>query len=160
MLPVFFFMLSLALSAYFYRLLPAEAAYHFKLDGTPDRWLGRGAAVALVLMAQLFFTFMAAALVLIIIKISAFFRQTVNPSIKSERILQLMGNMLALPQLLILFAMLDIFRYNSYRTHIMSMWVFLLIILGLATIALVLLLVSIFQKAKQQQTSPPKTKER
>ena len=67
-----------------------------------------------------------------------------------------MGNMITLPQLIVFFAMLDIFSYNSYQIHIMPMWVFLLIILGLATIALGALLTITFRKARQQYTSQPK----
>jgi len=49
--------------------------------------------------------------------------------------------------------MLDIFSYNSYQRHIMPMWIFLLIILGLATIALGLFLAVTISKAKQQLIS-------
>ena len=47
-----------------------------------------------------------------------------------------MGNMVALPQIILCFAMLDIFSYNSYQMHIMPLWVFALIIMGLGGIIL------------------------
>jgi hypothetical protein len=60
-----------------------------------------------------------------------------------------MGNIIALPQLIILFAMLDILGYNAYQIHILPMWLFLVVILGLATIALVVLAVFIFLRARR-----------
>jgi hypothetical protein len=60
-----------------------------------------------------------------------------------------MGNLLALPQLIVFFAMLDIFSYNSYQIHLMPMWIFLLIVLGLATIALVVFLAFIVSRKMQ-----------
>jgi len=155
-LPVAILLLSIFLCAYFYHLLPTEVAYHFKLDGTPDRWFSRGIAVVWVMMPQLFLTLLAWVTTWGITKLSIFSRQTGSAWIKSGRILPLMGNMIALPQLVILFAMLDIFSYNSYQTHIMPMWIFLLIILGIATIVLVILLGLIFLRAKQQYISQPK----
>ena len=156
MLPLAILLLSILLSAYFYHLLPAEVAYHFELDGTPDRWLRRGTAVVWVLIPQLFLTLLAGATVLIITKLGSFPRQTCGAWIKPEGMLPLMGNMIALPQLIIFFAMLYIFSYNSYQIHIIPMWIFLLIILGLATIAMVLLLALIVLRARKQYVSEPK----
>jgi len=158
-LPAAILLLSIVLSAYFYRLLPPEVAYHFESDGTPDGWLSRGVIMAVALMPQLFFTLLAAAIVWVITKIGILSGQTGGASVRAERILSLMGNMIALPQLIICFAMLDIFSYNSYQIHIMSMRVFLFAILGLATIALVFFLAFIFQKARQQYIPSQRTKE-
>jgi hypothetical protein len=44
--------------------------------------------------------------------------------------------------------MADIFSYNSYQTHIMPMWVFLLAFVGLATIGMVIFLAYILSKVK------------
>jgi hypothetical protein len=41
-LPLAILLLSLALTGYFYRLLPGDVAYHSP-GGTPDRWMSRGA---------------------------------------------------------------------------------------------------------------------
>ena len=47
-----------------------------------------------------------------------------------------MGNMIVLPQIILCFAMLDIFSYNSYQIHLMPLWVFALIVMGLGGMAL------------------------
>ncbi len=149
-LPVAIFLLSILLAAYFYHLLPTEVAYHFKLDGTPDKWLSREMTMVWVLTPQLFLTLLAGAITWGITKLGILSRQKGSTWIKPEGILSLMGNIIALPQLIVGFAMLDIFSYNSYQTHIMPMWIFLLIILGLTTIGLGLFLAVIISKARQQ----------
>lgn len=135
-LPVIFLLLSIILSAYFYHRLPVEVAYHFKPDGSPDRWLSRGAIVLWALLPQLFLTLVAGVITWGITKLSVIFRQSESTQIKPERILFLMGNMIAMPQIILGFAMLDIFSYTSYQMHIMPLWLFALIITGLGGIIL------------------------
>ena len=125
-LPVAVLIISVILAAVFYHLLPGEAAYHFE-DGSPDKWVGRGAIIAWMLAPQLVFVLLAGAIVWLITKLSAFSRQAENPWMR--RLLSLMGNMVALPQLILSFAMLDIFIYNSCKVHIMPLWVFALIVM-------------------------------
>ena len=146
--PLVVFLLSIILSAYFYHLLPAEAAVHFEVDGTPDRWLSREMTMVVVFMPQLFFVLLAGATSWGITKLDTLFRQTESARIRPERIVLFMGNLFALPQLILCFAMVDIFSYNSYQTHLVPMWIFLLAILGLVTIGLGIFLVSILSKAR------------
>jgi hypothetical protein len=47
-----------------------------------------------------------------------------------------MGNMIVLPQIVLGFVMLDIIIYNSYRIHLMPLWVFALIVMGIGGIIL------------------------
>ena len=154
-LPVAFLLLAILLSAYFYYQLPTEVATHFKLDGTPDRWLSREMTMVWVLAPQFFLVLMAGAITWGTTKMGSLFKMTEGTGVKPERILLFMGNVIALPQLILCFAMLDIFSYNAYQRHIMPMWLFLLIILGLATIALGVLLVITILKAKRQSISQP-----
>ncbi|MFC2016410.1 DUF1648 domain-containing protein [Chloroflexota bacterium] len=135
-LPVVILLLSIVLTAYFYHRLPVEVAYHFKADGTPDRWLSRGVIILWMLLPQLILTLLAGAITWGITKLGALFKQPENAGIKAERILSLMGNMIALPQIILCFAMLDIFSYNSYQIHIMPLWLFALIVMGLGGIIL------------------------
>ena len=136
LLPVIILLLSVILTAYFYQRLPAEVAYHFQSDGSPDRWLGRGMIILWVLLPQLFLTLLAGAITWGITRLSTLFRQPDSTWIKAESILVVMGNMVALPQVILCFAMLDIFSYNSYQIHLLPLWAFALIIMGLGGIIL------------------------
>jgi len=146
--PLAVFLLAIVLSAYFYHLLPTRVAVHFEVDGAPDRWLSREMTMVLVLMPQLFFVLLAWATSWGVTKLGTLFRQKESTRIRPEKVVLFMGNLFALPQLILCFAMVDIFSYNSYQTHLMPMWVFLLVILGLVTIGLGIFFVSILLKAK------------
>jgi len=132
-LPVGILLLCIILAGYFYHLLPTEVAYHFQ-DGSPDKWMSRGAIIAWMLTPQFFFALLAGAIVWGVIKLSAHFQQAVSTGV--EKMLSLMGNMVALPQIILGFAMLDIFSYNSYQIHLMPLWIFALIVMGLGGMAL------------------------
>lgn len=135
-LPLIIFLLSIILTAYFYSRLPGEVAYHFKSDGSPDEWQSRGAIILWMLLPQLVLILMAGAVTWGITRLSARFRQVESTWIKPERVLFIMGNMIALPQVILGFALLDIFSYNSYQIHLLPLWVFALIIMGLGGIIL------------------------
>ncbi len=127
-LPVIILLISLILTAFFYRLLPGEVAYHFE-DGSPDKWMSRDAIIAWMLIPQFIFVLLAAAIVWGIAKLGSLFRQP--GSVVVSKVLSLMGNMVALPQIILSFAMLDIFSYNAYQTNIMPLWAFALIVMVL-----------------------------
>ncbi len=146
-LPLAILSLSIILTAYFYHQLSAEVAYHFKLDGSPDRWLSREMTTIWLLAPQLLLTLVAGAITWGITKLGILSRQPENTLIKPERILSLMGNMIALPQIVLCFAMLDIFSYNAYQIHIMPLWVFALIIMGLGGITLGIFLILAIRRA-------------
>jgi len=135
-LPSVLFLLSVILVIYFGRLLPAEVAYRFRPDGSPDGWLSSGMIILWTLLPQFFLTLLAGAITWGTTRLSALFQQTADTGINLERILLLMGNMIAVPQIILFFAMLDIFSYNSYQIHIMPLWLIALIVMGLGVIIL------------------------
>ena len=47
-----------------------------------------------------------------------------------------MGNMVALPQIILIFAMLDIFLYNAYDIRLIPLWIIVIVVLLLGTIIL------------------------
>ncbi len=135
-LPVVFLLLSVILVIYFYHRLPAEVAYHFQRDGSPDRWLSRGMIVLWLLLPQFLLAGIAVVLTWVVAKLVARFWQSGSGGIKPEGVLAVMGNMVALPQIILCFAMLDIFSYNLYRIHLMPLWVFAMIIMVLGGMVL------------------------
>ncbi len=147
--PAIVFLLSIALVAYFYHLLSGEVAVHFELDGTPDRWISREMTVVWALLPQLLLVLLAGGVAWGMTKLGSLLERSGSTGIRPPRMVLLMGNFVALPQLVVLFAMLDIFVYNAYQTHIMPTWIFLLALLGLATIILGIFLVFIFLRARR-----------
>ena len=72
-------------------------------------------------------------------RISHLFDQAATAGIKLDTILLVMSNMVVIPQLVLLFAMLNIFRYNSSQTSIGFIWW-----VGLAIIIVGLVFLGIF----------------
>lgn len=151
MLPIAISLLFIVLAAVFYPRLPAEIGYHFKPDGTPDRWLSREIAMVLMLAPQLLLTLLAGATTGVITKLGILSGQTEGTGIEPQKILSRMGNVVALPQIVIGLVILDIFTYNAYQIHILPTWAFLLI-LGVATVTLILILVFTIRKARKEVT--------
>jgi uncharacterized membrane protein len=127
-LPVVILFLSVILTAFFYPRLPVEVAYHFR-GGSPDKWLSRSAIILWALLPQLFLTLLAGAVTWGIAKLSGQYIKPESSGIRPERIILFIGNMIALPQIILGFAMLDIFSYNSYQIHLLPLWVFALIVM-------------------------------
>lgn len=125
--PLVVLLLLVALSAYFYHLLPAEVAVHFQPDGTPDGWLSRQMTLVLVLLPQLLLALVGVALAWGMTKLAGRFRPPEGTKINLKTIVALMGNMVALPQIVFGFAMVDIFVYNAYQIHLPPLWIFALI---------------------------------
>ena len=111
-LPIVVLLLSVILVIFFYRQLPADVAYRFGPDGSPDAWIGRGMIILWTLLPQFLFTLLAVVITWGTAKLGTMFQQTTATEIILERIIPLMGNMIALPQMILCFAMLDIFSYN------------------------------------------------
>ncbi len=145
-LPLAILLLSLILATYFYRLLPGEVAWHFK-GGSPDRWLSRSAIVLWLLLPQFFFTLVAGAITWGAIRLLTRFAPSGKTRLRAEGILPLMGNMLALPQSILCFAILDIFSYNSYGIRLLPLWVFALIIMVVGGIVLSVFFIRILWQA-------------
>lgn len=152
--PAIVFLLTIILCAYFYHLFPNEVAVQFDLDGNPDRWLGRGMTMVWTLLPQLLLTLLAGAIAWVVTRLISRLGRGGKIGVSPTKVAFFMGNFVALPQLILLFAMLDIFVYNAYQTHIIPTWVFLTVFLGLATIAMGVFAVFIFLKARKAMSQP------
>ena len=129
MLPLVILALSIIFTAFFYHLLPVEVGYRFKSSGLPDRWANRELVVLFTLLPQLFLTLAAWAYTRWLAGRGAMFGHLESVAIKPQLTLFIIGNMVALLQAIICFAMLDIFSYNAYQIHLMPLFVFVLIVM-------------------------------
>ena len=123
--PLVVLLLVVGLSAYFYHLLPAEVAVHFE-NGTPDGWLSPQMTMVLALLPQLLLTLVALALAWVMTRLASRFWPREGTRTNPRTIVALMGNMIALPQIVFGFAIADIFVYNAYQIHLPPLWIFAL----------------------------------
>ena len=131
-MPAAILLVSVILAAIFYTRLPEQVAYHFT-DGQPDRWLGRTVFTTWTLVAQAVLTLGSFVFVRLVLL------GTRNMTVENaalQRLLPVMGNMVALPQVIILFALLDVFLYNLYQIKLIPLLIFALIVLVLGGAAL------------------------
>jgi hypothetical protein len=115
------------LTAYFYHLMPAEVAVHFE-NGLPDSWLSPQMTLVLALIPQALLTLVGLALAWVTTRMMA---RSWPEGTKTNpgTIVAIMGNMVALPQIVLGFAMADIFVYNAYQVHLPALWIVALIIM-------------------------------
>ena len=151
-LPIAVLLITVVLSAFFYHLLPGETAYHFE-DGLPDKWMGRGAIIAWTVIPQFIFVLLAGVVVWGMTKMSNRFQEVESSGI--TKMLYIMGNMVALPQLILGFAMLDIFSYNAYQVHLIPLWAFALIVMVLGAFVLGIIFT---QAIRRIRTGQPRVK--
>jgi len=148
-LPVVVFVLCAGIAAILYHMLPEQVSYHFQIDGTPDGWTDRVSFICIGLLLQLFFLLLGTGIVFGVSKTGVLTRST-ESIIKPKSLLLFMGNLVAVPQIILGFAMLDIFSYNAYQKHLMPLWLFAIIVLIIITIAFLVFGIFYFMKAWRQ----------
>ena len=148
-LPVSLFVVSVVLAAVFYPQLPEDTAYHF-VNGTPDRWLGRGAIIAALVVPQAVCALLAFFIVRLSISCTRYYAAENTPV---KNVILAMGNMTSLLQVILLFAALDIFLYNVYEIKLMPLWAFSLIFLVLAGAALALFFIHTIRQHRHSQNN-------
>lgn len=111
-LPAVLLLLSIATAVAYYHLLPPQTAYHFS-DGIADRWMGRGAIISWLLLPQFLLALIGITLSAVGASVT---RKYGLDNRQVRRILTIMGNMVALPQIILYIIMLNIFLYNAYGT--------------------------------------------
>ena len=127
--PAAILVISIILAAVFYGRLPESVGWTFQDDGSPDRWTGKGALVFWIIGLQVFFLLAAAGIIRGITSIYNKYADSDSGPMNSGIMIGIMGNMLVVPQVIIFFAMIDIFSYNSYQTHFLPLWLNALIVL-------------------------------
>jgi hypothetical protein len=128
MLPLVIFLLVVAMVVWFYGKLPQEVASRFASDGTPSVWTTRGTLIMWALLPQFLLTLLAVMVAWGVTRIGVLARSMEEAGIKLDNLLLVMGNMIALPQLILGFAMLNTFGYNAYQIRIVPLWAVVLII--------------------------------
>ena len=150
-LPLAALILTITLVAYFYRLLPEEVVYRLGSDGPPEESIGRGAIILWTLLPQFLLTLLALAVTWGITKLSSTFKQMEGFGINLDTVALAMGNMIALPQAILFFAMLDIFSYNSYEIRILPLWMIALIVMALGAVILGIFFIRTIRQVRDNQ---------
>lgn len=139
--------ISIILVAVFYSQLTPEVAYRFNTDGSPKSWLSREMLALIILLPQILLVLLAGAVTYAITRIGGSLGQ-VSQALNPERLILLIGNVLILPQIVFGFIMLDIFSYNVYGSHLMPVWLFVVIIMAIGGIILAIFFIQAFKRSR------------
>ena len=111
--------------------------------------MGRTTVLAWTIIPQVVFTLLAFLIVRLTLLTTRYLQAEGN---LLPRTLLIMGNMLALPQIILAYAMLDIFLYNIYRVKLIPLWIFALIILILGALILGIFFIQGIKEARRLKT--------
>ena len=156
--PIVLLLLFVILSAVFYPHLPAEVGYQFRPDGTAGSFLSREMAMVLMLVPQLFLALLAGFITMGMTRMGMLSGETDILGLKPQKILAIVGNLGALPQLILGFTIFDIFSYNAYQVHIMPVWVAVLV-LALSAVVLGAVFVIFVYRARGRLFYQPEDKQ-
>ncbi len=132
-LPMAVLFLAVIITAVFYGRLPAETAYRFS-GGLPVSWVGRGGFTAWSLGIQLVFTLLSLAVTYFII--TAVRRMQLAESRLNRTLFAIIGNIMALPQIIAAYATLHILLYNIYAKTLPPLWIFAVAVMAAGGIIL------------------------
>jgi uncharacterized membrane protein len=147
LLPLTILLLTTILTTIFYPQMTSSVAYRFNLNGSPESWLGRQMILILALLPQFVLFIIAIALTWGVVRAGRSIGQIAS-ALKPEGLLMLMANIVALPQIIFGFVMLDVFIYNIYGSHIMPLWLFALIIMIIGGILLAIFFIQAFKRSR------------
>lgn len=108
-----------------------------------------GPFTAWMIIPQVLFVLLSLALTRIILLGARYVSATETPL---ASLLPVMGNMMALPQMILFFAMIQIFLYNTYHTGIIPLWIVAVIILILGGIVLAIYFTRIIRRFRRHKT--------
>ncbi len=151
--PLTVLLLIVAMTAYFYHLLPTEVAVHFE-NGAPDGWLSRQAILILALLPQLLLALVGLALAWVTTRLVARSWPPEGTKTIPRTIVALMGNMVALPQIVLGFAMADIFVYNAYQIHLPSVWILALVVMVVGGIVIGVVFTRAIRRERAARRNP------
>ncbi|MFC2039650.1 hypothetical protein ACFLTW_00520 [Chloroflexota bacterium] len=127
-------------------LLPVEAAYRLE-NGVIVKFAGRGLVLAFLLVPQFIFTLLAAGIVWGMVWFSGRLEAAGNTA--AHGLLSIIGNMVVMPQVVLVFAMLYILGYNLPGIQLPPFWVVAVGVVGLGTVILIRSFTRAINRAKQ-----------
>ena len=147
-LPAAILLISVIITGYFYGKLPDTVAW--RLNSTDSPTISRSQIALWAIVPQLLLTLLAIAITYGTTKINDLFSQASESGVKLETVLMVMSNMVIIPQLVLIVAMLNIFSYNSFQTHISFIWWISLAIILAGVVVLSIFFISLIRKLGSQ----------
>ena len=128
--PLLVLLVSIVAAACFFRLLPSEMAYGYGSGTDSANYESRGLVLVVLLAPQFILTFLSAAVAHVVARVGTrFVRDGSTPVAAIDSLATVMSNMVVLPQLILCYAMIDLFRYNAYGTRLPPLYLFAVVVM-------------------------------
>ena len=148
-LPAAVLFIAVIIAAVFYGKLPTQTAYRFS-GGVPVNWLDRGGVLAWALGLQLVFVLLSLAITAFVTMASRRMQLAETPL--NRTLFTIIGNVVALPQIIIAYAMLDIFLYNISGKALPPLWIFALAVMFIGGVVLAVVFARAFVQSRKLKT--------
>ncbi|AQU06600.1 hypothetical protein B1778_03495 [Dehalococcoides mccartyi] len=158
MAPLMVLVISLLLTAVYYGRLPSDVAYRFSIDGAPVTYIDAGLITGVLLGVQLLLVLFAFGLAIFLPRLGFFKNNQTDFWVKPGTLLGFMGNIMAVPQLILAYALLDVFVYNVHQIHLLPLWLFAIILIVIAAIVIGIFAIPVFVRAYKTFNSPSASK--
>jgi hypothetical protein len=138
--------IAIVIAAICYGKLPQETAYRFS-DGEPVSTLNRAALLGWALGLQFVFVLLALGLTFFIT--SATRRMQLAETPANRMLFTVIGNIVTLPQMIIAYAMLDIFLYNIGGKTLLPLWAFTVLVMFAAGVVLATIFARVIAQSRK-----------
>jgi hypothetical protein len=147
-LPLAIFFIAAVSAVVFYGKLPPQVGYRFS-GGAAISETGRGVFLGWSLGLQLLLSLAAVIIVLLVVYVGR--RMQLADNQLNRTLTGIMGNIVAMPQLIICYAVLDIFLYNIYHKSLPPLWIFGIAILFIGGIVIFSVFIIAFLKSRAEK---------
>lgn len=148
-LPLGLLLVTVIVVAIFYAQLPAQIGYHFQ-GSEVDRTMAKGTFIMWMVVPHIALVLLAFSITRIAMLGARYAPPGETPLLQ---LLPVMGNMAALPQIVLFIAMLQLFLYNVYNTGIIPLWIITLIIMVAGIVILFIIFRRIIKQFKKKKTT-------
>ena len=147
-LPMIIFIISIIIAAMFFFQLPDQVAYRFTSGGAAESWMGKIPLTGILLGVQFVMIVMVTIIIKAIVGFGKAIEQT-SPNFHPDRFMLLIGNIAALPQLVLAVVMFDVFSFNIIDKHVLSIWAIILVLAISSAVVLTVFFIRAFIRTRK-----------
>jgi hypothetical protein len=132
----------------FFFQLPDQVAYRFTSGGAAESWMGKIPLTGILLGVQFVMIVMVTIIIKAIVSFGKAIEQT-SPNFHPDRFMLLIGNIAALPQLVLAVVMFDVFSFNIIDKHVLSIWAIILVLAISSAVVLTVFFIRAFIRTRK-----------
>jgi uncharacterized membrane protein len=148
-IPISIFVICLIMAIYFGPSIPDRVAFRFNTNGIPTSYMSKFWFLGIMIGSQFLILMAALILSFVLIKLGQRLFKNAAVTMYPQKAIWLMINMLALPQIILAYIMLDVSFYALHESHIMLPWLFTMIAVVVGSIVLIILFIQAINQSRK-----------